>query len=168
MGWEGGDIFFIIYISSFKLLIEVRLDLPKSLCATQLPSPPTRTPLGQLCSLLGKLRSSASSRPAEPPTFLTRLTSPIPDTRMRFKNKNPTDTERLDCICPSSRQLHFPGWVLPPPNQPFHHGQLEVNQRTLTRHRNGLIQPFCATTGSAGSCRNADCTRSRSFLFLPL
>lgn len=56
LGWKG-EIFFYyyIYISSFKLLLEVRLDLPKQVCSARPQRLPSVSPLGSQGSLLRKL-----------------------------------------------------------------------------------------------------------------
>jgi len=55
-GLERGDFFYYyIYISSFKLLLEVRLDLPKQVCSVQPQRLPSVPRLGSQGSRLGKL-----------------------------------------------------------------------------------------------------------------
>lgn len=103
-GWVGKGRFFYyyIYISSFKLLLEVRLDLPKQVCSVWPQRVPCVSPSDGGAAAQEARRSevpqwgteaTACADAAEPLISMTRLASPIPRPALP---PSPTPTPRQE------------------------------------------------------------------------
>lgn len=99
---KGRFFYYYIYISSFKLLLEVRLDLPKQVCSVR----PQRLPSVSPPRLAGQPAQEARrsevplggdrchSDAAEPLISMTWLTSPIPRVAVPLRHRPPRQEHR--------------------------------------------------------------------------
>lgn len=149
-GWVGKGRFFFfnyyIYISSFKLLLEVRLDLPKQVCSVwpQQPPPPrsawiTGQPAQEArrSEVPQRGTEAAACRNAVEPLISVTLADISHSTCGGASPALTAATGASSCsffwsLLSSVFTSNLPkGLALPPPASPFHHGQFGSQPKDL-------------------------------------